>query len=103
MRVLCQFENFSREASQLRSMIEDLKRGVLVLDTNIAAVVEFERQADPIKSAYPIAARTLKARRDNLVRTIAILERKLNEVEAILRQSATESGLRDQAELVHNE
>ena len=78
MRVLCQFENSGREASQLRSMIEDLKRGVLILEANIAAVLEFERQTDPTKSAYPIAARTLKARRDNLVRTILTLEERSN-------------------------
>ena len=80
MRALYQFENFSRETSQLRSMIEDFKREVLILEANIAAVVEFERQADPTKSGYPIAARTLKARRDNLVRSILTLEEKSNAV-----------------------
>jgi hypothetical protein len=78
MRVLYQFENSSREASRLRSMIEDLKRGVLILEADTAAVVEFERQADPTKSAYPIAARTMKARRDNLLRTILTLEQRSN-------------------------
>lgn len=78
MRALRQFENFSAETSQLRSMIEDFKREVLILQANIAAVVEFERQADPTNSAYPIAARTLKARRDNLVRSILTLEERSN-------------------------
>jgi hypothetical protein len=78
MRVSCQFENSDREASQLRSMIESLKRGVLILEADIAALVEFERQANPTKPAYPIAARTLTARRDNLVRTILALEERLN-------------------------
>jgi hypothetical protein len=58
------FESSGREAPQLRSLIEDLKQGV----------VKFERQADPKKCGYPIAARTMKARRDNLVRTILTLE-----------------------------
>jgi hypothetical protein len=74
MRVLCQFESSGREASQLRSLIEDLKQGVILLEADITAVVKFERQADPTKSGYPIAARTMKARRDNLVRTILTLE-----------------------------
>jgi hypothetical protein len=73
-----QFENSDREASQLRSMIEDLKRGVLVLEADIAAVVEFERQANPTSAHPPIAARTLTTRRDNLVRTILALEERLN-------------------------
>ena len=78
MRVLCQFEKSDREASQLRSLIEDLEREVLVLEANIAAVADFERRADPTKSAHPIAARTMKARRDNLVRTIFPLEESAN-------------------------
>jgi hypothetical protein len=69
MGVSHQFENSSRQALQLRSMIEDLKRGVLIIEADIAAVVQFERRTNPTNSAYPIAARTLKARRDNLLRT----------------------------------
>jgi hypothetical protein len=74
-----QFENSDREASQLRSFIDDLKRGVLILEADIATVVEFEQQANPTKSAHPpIAARTLATRHDNLVRTILALEERLN-------------------------
>jgi hypothetical protein len=60
MKVLRQFELIrasSRQASQIRSTIEDLKRGVLLLDTDIGAVEAFERQLDPTNAAYPIAAR----------------------------------------------
>jgi hypothetical protein len=70
------FVNSNRQASQLRSMIEDLKRGVLIIEADIAAVVLFERRTNPTNSAYPIAARTLKARRDNLLRTILALEQR---------------------------
>jgi hypothetical protein len=76
MRVTYHFEGSTRQASQLKLMIDDLKRGVLILEADIAAVVQFERQANPNNSGYPIAARTLKARRDNLVRTILALEQK---------------------------
>jgi nicotinamide riboside kinase len=82
MKVLRQFEQSerraSRQASQIRSMIEDLKRGVLLLDTDIGAVEAFERQLDPTNAAYPIAARTMKARRNNLILTISFLEERLN-------------------------
>jgi hypothetical protein len=76
MRISYQFENSNRRASQLRSMIEDLKRGVLLIEADMAAVVQFERRANPTNSAYPIAARTLKSRRDNLLRTILALEQR---------------------------
>jgi hypothetical protein len=102
MKILCHFENIERKMSQLRSMIGALKRDVLRLEADIADVEKFEQQADPSKSTYPIAARTMKARRDNLVRTILILQGKLNEAElAQFSQPASQSGgLRDQAEPV---
>ena len=94
MKILCQFENSGRKASQLRSMIEDLKRGALLLEADTAVIEKFEREADPSKSAYPIAARAMKVRRDNLSRTISILEEELDELEgAPSKQSA--SVLRD--------
>jgi type II secretory pathway component PulJ len=88
MRVVYQFENCNREPSQLRSLIDDLKRGLLVLEADIAAVVEFEQHANPTKSAHPpIAARTLTARRDNLVRTILMLEKRINAAGAETRSA----------------
>ena len=81
MKALCHFESIERKTSQLRSLIEALKREVLGLEADITDVETFDRQANPPKSAYPIAARTVKARRDNLVRTILILQGgKLNEL-----------------------
>ena len=88
MMVLRQFEksdhSASRQASQIRSMIEDLKRGVVLLDSDIEAVEAFERRLDPTNSAYPIAARTMKARRDNLKHTISFLEKRLNALQVEL-------------------
>jgi hypothetical protein len=81
MRTLYHFENFGRTVSQLQSTIDDLKRNVFQLEADIAAVEKFENQTNPTKSAYPIAARNMKARRDNLVRTILVLQGKLNEAE----------------------
>ena len=91
MRVLRHCGNSEQRALQLRSMIDDLKRGVLLLEGEIAAVMKSERRANPAMSAYHIAARTLKDRRDNLVLTIQILEGKLTEIgSAPLRQSNSE-------------
>ena len=82
MRVVRQFEKSdyaaSRQTSQIRTMIEDLRRGVVLLDTDIEAIEAYERQVDPNNAAYPIAARTIKARRNNLIRTISLLEAKLS-------------------------
>jgi hypothetical protein len=88
MRVLRHSENFERRASQLRSMIDDLKRGVLLLEADIAAAMKLEGPANPAMATYHIATGTLKDRRDNLTRTIRILEGKLAEIgSARLKQS----------------
>ena len=105
MKVLCHFENIERKASQLRSTIEGLKRDVLSLEADVVAVEKFDKQVNPTKSGYPIAARTIKDRRDNLLRTILILQGKLNEVElAAFSQSASQSiGSSERAGQVHYE
>ena len=82
MRVLRQVENSgagSRQTSHLRLLIEDLKRGVVLLEADIDAVEAFERQVNSTNFASPIAARTRKSRRDNLLGTM-ILERRPNAV-----------------------
>ena len=55
-------------------MIEELRRGVALLDADIEAVIAFDRRVDPTNAAYPIAARTMKVRRNNLIITISLLE-----------------------------
>ena len=99
MKLLCHFENIERKASQLRTMIEELKRAVFLLEIDIANVEKFDEPTNPTKPAYSIAAPTLRARRDNLVWTILILQGKLNE--AMLAHSniplPKNARLRDQA------
>ena len=80
MRVLRHFENFEQKASQLRSVIEDLMRRKLILEADIVAFETFE-QIDPAMPDYPIAAQLVKDRRDNLCRTIKILDGKLSELQ----------------------
>lgn len=69
----------SREAAQTRSLIADINRIVQILDSDIAAEQEEARVFDPAQAGYPILARTLAARRDNLKETIAALERRLSD------------------------
>jgi hypothetical protein len=72
----------SREAVQTRSLIADIDRIVRILDSDIAAEEEQARVFDPSQAGYPMLARTLAARRDNLRETIAALERRLSNLPA---------------------
>jgi hypothetical protein len=70
-------ENPLREVARIRALIGDLDRIVRILDSDIATEEELARVSDRFDAAYPILARTLTARRDNLNDTIAALERRL--------------------------
>ena len=67
----------AREALQTRILIADINRVVQILDSDIAAEEEQARVFDRSKVTYPMLARTLAARRDNLMDTIAALEQRL--------------------------
>ena len=77
-------EDARREVAQIRTMIVDLDRVARFLASDI--VIEEERSgvADRSDPAYPILARTLAARRDNLKVTIATLEQRVEEILAAL-------------------
>ncbi len=64
----------SREVAQISGLIRDLDRIVRIIDFDIAAQEEDAGVFDSSKAAYPITARMLRARRDNLANTIASLE-----------------------------
>jgi hypothetical protein len=66
-----------REAQRIRTLIADLDRLVQILDCNIVSEEERAGVADRSEAAYPMLARTLAARRDNLRGTVAALERRL--------------------------
>jgi hypothetical protein len=66
-----------REAKQTRQLIADIDRIVQILDTDIAAEEEQARIFDPTQAEYPMVARALTARRDNLRATIAALQERL--------------------------
>jgi hypothetical protein len=66
-----------REVAHISTMISDLDRVVGILDCDIATEEERARISDRSDAAYPMLARTLAARRDNLRDTIAALEQRL--------------------------
>jgi hypothetical protein len=70
-------ETVLREVAQIRKVIVDLDRTVQILDCDVATEEERARVSDRSDPAYPILARALAARRDNLRDTIAALEQRL--------------------------
>src|ERR1700722_6798567 len=72
----------AREALQTRALIADINRVVQILDSDIAAEEERAQIFDRSQGEYPMLARTLAARRDNLVGTIALLEERLSTLQA---------------------
>ena len=66
-----------REATQTRSLIADLDPIVDILNGDISAEEQAAGVTDLKRPEYPIFARALRARRDNLMETIAALRRRL--------------------------
>ena len=65
------------EAAQIGTLINDLSQIVKLLECGIATEEESARTPDPRNIAYPIVARAMATRRDNLKATIAALESRL--------------------------
>jgi hypothetical protein len=72
----------AREALQTRALIADINRVVQILDGDIAAEEEQTQIFDRSQGEYPMLARTLAARRDNLIGTITLLEERLSTLHA---------------------
>jgi hypothetical protein len=80
-------EDARREVAQIRTMIVDLDRVARFLASDIVIEEERSRVADRSDPAYPILARTLAARRDNLKVTIATLEQRVEKILAALLEA----------------
>jgi hypothetical protein len=65
------------EMARVSALISDLDKRAQLLECDIAAEEERARVFNRSDVAYPIAARILAVRRDNLKATIATLERRL--------------------------
>ena len=74
-------EAVKREAVQIRTMIVDFGRTVQLLDCDITTEEERARILDRSDAAYPILARMLATRRDNLRDTIAALEQRVSKLD----------------------
>jgi hypothetical protein len=68
----------SREAVQIRKIMSDLDRLVQIISCDIVTEEERARVSDRSDAAYPILARVLAVRRDNLRVTITALEQRLS-------------------------
>jgi len=87
------FENATaREAAQTRTLIADLERIVQIIDSDIASQEEQAPVFDRSQADYPIVAKTLAARRDNLRHTIAALEQHLAAIESRSRLNHSKPG-----------
>jgi hypothetical protein len=74
-------ESTQREAVQIWKMIVDIDRTVRLLNCDITTEEERVGISDRSNAAYPILARMLATRRDNLKDTIAALELRLSNLD----------------------
>ena len=80
-----------KQASVIRGMLNDLDRTVHFLNIDISTEEEQGRVLDRSDPAYPILARTLATRRDNLKVTVAALEKRLRMINAATPQIIAEA------------
>jgi hypothetical protein len=76
-----------REAGVITAMMDDLRRIVEILDCDVATEEVRARVFDKSDALYPILARTLAARRDNLKLTVAALGQRLRAIDATAAQA----------------
>jgi hypothetical protein len=69
--------NAVRQATQVRILIADLSRIVDILNVDIVSREQEAGVTDVARSEYPVLARALRARRDNLLETISALRQRL--------------------------
>ena len=78
-----------REAAQIRRMVVDLERTLQILVCDVATEEERAKASVPSDAGYPILARVMAVRRDNLKMTIAALQERLIVVEASASEAIT--------------
>ena len=82
-------ETALKQAALIKRMMDDLGRTVQILNIHISTEEERLRVFDRSDPAYPILAKTLIARRDNLLVTIADLGQRLPAISAAIARVAT--------------
>ena len=81
----------SRQAAVIRSMVEDLQRTIQILLIDICTEEERVQVFDKADPLYSVLARTLTARRDNLIVTVADLEKRLDTITQPIRPPISEA------------
>jgi hypothetical protein len=84
-------ETNAKEAALIRSMIQDLRRTIQILQIEICNEEECGRVFDKADPLYSFLARTLTCRRDNLIATVADLEKRLHDVTQVFRAPISEA------------
>jgi hypothetical protein len=74
------WERDPSERSVAETLIADINRIVHILDGDIAAEEKRAREIDRPQVEYPMLARTIASRRDNLLNTIGALEERLGKL-----------------------
>jgi hypothetical protein len=86
MKPKSQFETADNSASQalwqLTVLISELRRKIHNFENSIEAEEDRAQVFEPANANYPVLARDFKARRDNLLVTIAMLENQLARADA---------------------
>ena len=72
-------------------MVEDLQRTIQILLIDICTEEERVQVFDKADPLYSVLARTLTARRDNLIVTVADLEKRLNTMTQAIPASIAEA------------
>jgi hypothetical protein len=72
-----------RDVLVIQTMLEDLQRSVRILDCDIATEEAAGRIGDAADPRYPLLAKTLSTRRDNLKSTIRALKERLGQLTAM--------------------
>jgi hypothetical protein len=67
----------TREVTQSRALITDLNRLVDVLNVDIDSREQTAGVTDLARPEYPVVARAMRARRDNLLQTISALRNRV--------------------------
>jgi hypothetical protein len=84
-------ETALRQAAVIRGMIYDLGRTIHILNIDILTEEERVLVFDRSDPAYSILARTLMARRDNLIVTVADIEERLYAITAPIPAAVPEA------------
>lgn len=81
----------SRQAAVIRSMVKDLQRTIQILLIDICTEEERVQVFDKTDPLYSVLARTLTSRRDNLIVTVADLEKRLYTITQSIPPSISEA------------